>query len=64
MIPAFSPSEWGQEVSFKRNEVGCYNFAMQNIYEKFEFSKISEKVAGYARSELGKAFARSLTMSL
>ena len=35
---------------------------MQNIYEKFEFSKISEKVAGYARSELGKAFARSLTM--
>jgi DNA mismatch repair protein MutS2 len=35
---------------------------MQNIYEKFEFSKISEKVAGYARSEVGKALARSLTM--
>jgi Mismatch repair ATPase (MutS family) len=35
---------------------------MQNIYEKFEFQKITEKVASYARSEVGKSLARNLTM--
>jgi len=35
---------------------------MQNIYEKFEFQKITDKVAAYARSEVGKTLARNLTM--
>src|SRR5574344_263556 len=35
---------------------------MQNCVEKFEFSKIQEKVANYARSEVGKVLARSLDM--
>jgi DNA mismatch repair protein MutS2 len=35
---------------------------MQNCVEKFEFSKIQDKVANYARSEVGKSLARSLAM--
>ena len=35
---------------------------MQDIYEKFEFQKIRDKVANYARTEVGKEMALSLKM--
>lgn len=34
---------------------------MQNVYEKFEFQKIKEKIAQYARTELGKERILSLS---
>ncbi|MCQ2772886.1 MAG: hypothetical protein MJ238_06430, partial [Bacilli bacterium] len=35
---------------------------MQNVYEKFEFEKIRETIASFARTEVGKAKALSLMM--
>jgi DNA mismatch repair protein MutS2 len=35
---------------------------MQNIYEKFEFEKITAKVASFAKTEVGKAQIENLTM--
>jgi len=35
---------------------------MQDIYEKFEFSRIEDKIAAYCRTDLGKSTAFSLTM--